>query len=237
MVNQNGNMRLTSEQRKQKAAGAMTEAATGERRRRIATIAALGSAGLIGVAIIAVAVIVSGGQTGTTVVGELPNPPAADGTAMPPWPAPADSAPFIKAAGLRAGPMGVAQHYHAHVDVLVNGAPVPVPAQIGIVPSGAMSGLHTHEPNGVLHVEAPEPTSRFTLGQFFAQWNVRLTPTQIGGLTAAGGNVLKAYVDGTQVNGDPAAIELAPHQQIALVYGPTDANVNVPSTYTFADGE
>lgn len=236
MADRTRNGRLTSEQRKQKAADARAAALTGERRRKIAFIAALGSVGAVGAAVIVVAMLVASGDQSGTVAGELSNPPAAGGTAMPPWPAPTDPAPFIASAGLNAGPMGTAQHYHAHLDVIVDGTAVPVPAQIGVVPSGAMSGLHTHDESGVLHVEAPEPNSRFTLGQLFAQWNVRLTANQIGGLTASEGNVLKVYVNGTQVSGDPAAIELAPNQQIALVYGPADATVDVPSTYAFADG-
>jgi hypothetical protein len=237
MANSNGNVRLTPKERKEKAATAIRTAKKGEGRRKKVTIAGFTFVGLAGVAIIIAAAFVSGGQVGTTTVSELPNSPAATGTAMPPWPAPVDSASFIKAAGLRAGPMGVAQHYHAHLDILVNGVPVPVPAQIGIVKSGDMSALHTHDPRGVLHVEAPEKNSRFTLGQVFTQWDVRLTSTQIGGLMASDGNVLKAYVNGTQVNGDPAAIELAPYQQITLVYGPANANVDIPSTFAFDDSE
>jgi len=51
----------------------------------------------------------------------------------PPWPVAADTAAAVRAAGL---PMleqeGMVEHIHAHLDVIVDGRPVPVPASIGI---------------------------------------------------------------------------------------------------------
>ena len=157
---------------------------------------------------------------------------------LPPWPAPADVPARATAAGLPLGAMGMAEHYHLHVDVLVNGEAVPVPANIGVDPSsGAMSYLHTHTPDGLVHIEAGTNGQPFTLGQLFTEWNVRLTPTQIGGLTATEGNTLTLYVNGKQVPGDPAQLRLASHQQVALVYGPAGQKVDVPATYDFAPGE
>lgn len=156
----------------------------------------------------------------------------------PPWPAPSDVPARAEKAGLPLGPMGTAEHYHAHLDVIVNGQPVVVPADIGVDPaSGMMSGLHTHDPNGVLHIEAARRGQPFTLGQLFTQWNVRLTPTQVGPLKVGGDNTLRLYVDGREVPTDPATLRLAAHQQIALVYGRAGQKVNVPASYAFAPGE
>lgn len=157
----------------------------------------------------------------------------------PPWSLPADPAPLAEAAGLRVAAMeGTASHFHAHLDVLVNGVETTVPAGLGIDPSGnGMSELHTHDERGILHVEAPTKGVRYTLGQVFAEWNVRLDETGIGGLEVDGANTLEAYVDGELVEGDPADIELTPRGQIALVYGPADAEVDVPESFQFEPGE
>lgn len=158
--------------------------------------------------------------------------------APPPWPAPTDVYEPVRAAGLSLGPMGTAEHYHVHLDVMVDGAPVEVPADLGIDPdSGAMSALHTHDTDGVLHVEAAEKGQPFTLGQLFTEWNVRLTETELGALSAGRGKTLAAYVHGERADGDPAMIRLQPHQEIALVFGPKDQEVDIPQNYDFEPGE
>ncbi|MEV0351530.1 hypothetical protein AB0H88_37640 [Nonomuraea sp. NPDC050680] len=172
-------------------------------------------------------------QSTATTVAVTPS----DG-GSPPWPAPADPYPGVKAAGLSIGPMGMAEHYHAHLDVFVDGKPVPVAADIGIDPqTGQMTALHTHDPNGVIHIEADKKGDTYTLGQIFKEWSVTLTPSQIGALKAGGGKTLAAYVNGKQTSGDPAAIVLKPHMQIALVYGKPDPSFTPPATYQFQPGE
>ncbi|MCQ4083426.1 hypothetical protein NGB36_23170 [Streptomyces sp. RB6PN25] len=127
-------------------------------------------------------------------------------------------------------------HIHAHLDVLVDGNPVTVPAYIGIDDKAQqISPLHTHDPSGVIHIESPVKAT-FTLGQFMTEWNVALDADRIGGMKAGGGNVLRAYVNGKQIKGDPAAIVLHAHDEIALVYGPEHQNVKVPATFTFPAG-
>jgi hypothetical protein len=160
-------------------------------------------------------------------------------TAMPPWPLPADPVSGAKAAGLDVQPMeGTAKHFHAHLDVIVNGKPVKVPGDIGVSPAQqAMSELHTHDDSGMLHIEAPTTNKRYTLGQVFDEWQVKLSTAGIGGLRADSRNTLVAYVDGKPLSGDPATIELLPHRQIALVYGPAGAKVDVPKSYDFPPGQ
>jgi hypothetical protein len=144
-----------------------------------------------------------------------------------------------RAVGLDVKPQeGTAVHFHTHLDILVDGKPVPVPANLGIsTTEQAMSELHTHDTRGVLHIEAPTTNKHYTLGQVFSVWQVRLTPTSIGGLTADSTKTFVAYVDGKKWDGDPAAIELKSHEEIALVYGSKDAKVKVPSSYKFEQGE
>jgi hypothetical protein len=157
---------------------------------------------------------------------------------LPPWPAPADPYPGVKAVGLSIGPMGMAEHYHAHLDIFVNGKPVPVAADIGIDPqTGAMTALHIHDASGVLHIEAATRGDTYTLGQIFKEWGVTLTSSQIGALRTGNGTTLATYVNGKQVNGDPAAIVLKPHLQVALVYGKPNPAFVPPASYEFAQGE
>jgi len=57
-----------------------------------------------------------------------------------------------------------------------------VPGLIGIStsPQVVFSPLHTHDTSGTIPLESPAVPS-FTLGEFFDVWEVRLTPTRIGG--------------------------------------------------------
>lgn len=154
----------------------------------------------------------------------------------PPWTLPADAPAKVKAAGLNLGRMGTADHYHAHLDVNIDGERVPVLEGIGIDPSnGAMSAVHTHSSDGIVHIEATTKGQPFTLGQLFTQWNVRLAEDQIGSLSADGDKTLKAYVNGKAVDGNPAMIRLSERQQIALVFGPEDSPVKPPASFDFPD--
>lgn len=136
---------------------------------------------------------------------------------MPPWPAPVDVAARVEAAGLDLGPMGMAEHYHPRLRIVIDGADVPVPPNIGVDPStGAMSALHTHEGDGTLHIEADSVGEVFTLGQLFTQWGVALTPQQIGGARSKPGQQVQVTSNGVKVAGSPADLRLEPDQQILL---------------------
>lgn len=156
------------------------------------------------------------------------------GTALPPWPAPVDPAEGVRAAGLRAAPSeGMVQHFHVHLDLLVDGRPVTVPANIGIdVRQQLYSEIHTHAETGVVHAEAGSADTTFTLGQLFVEWGVRLDPGHLGGLPIGDGRQLWAYVDGRRLAGDPARLQLVDHQEIVLAYG-TEPPAVVPSTFDF----
>jgi hypothetical protein len=143
--------------------------------------------------------------------------PTPDDTSMPPWPAPTDVPARVAAAGLDLGPMGTAEHYHPQLRVVIDGVDVPVPPNIGVDPTtGAMSALHTHEGDGTIHIEADSVGEAFTLGQFFTQWGVALTPQQIGGAHAKPGQQVQLTSNGTKVTGDPADLRLESNQKIVL---------------------
>ena len=74
--------------------------------------------------------------------------------------------------------------------------------------------LHTHAPDGVIHVESP--TQRiYTLGDFFDEWHQPLSSTQVGGVTGK----VTALVNGKPWTKSVRAIPLDPHAVIQLNVG------------------
>lgn len=168
------------------------------------------------------------GSPATTAVGAA---------TLPPWPVPTDTAAAVRAAGI---PMlaqeGMVEHIHAHLDVLVDGRPVQVPANIGIDRArGGISPLHTHDDTGVVHVESPARRN-FSLGELFTQWGVSLSASNIGALQSADVNAVRVFVNGAQRPGNPAAVTFADQDEIALVFGPQRADESIPGRYEFPSG-
>jgi hypothetical protein len=168
-------------------------------------------------------------------------PPSADNGVLEgpaPWPAnQAGLAQRLDAAGLptMTAMEQLAYHIHAHLDISVDGAPVTVPAQIGISDIG-IAVLHTHDPTGIIHIEAPAPRD-YTLGEFFDVWGVRLTSSCIGGYCASGSSELRTYVNGKRVDGDPRAVVLNAHDEIVLAFGTTgQLPTPIPSSFDFPPG-
>jgi hypothetical protein len=205
-----------------------------ERRRRLA-IAAV------------VAVVLVAGIGGLAISAAGRHRPAATGpaalaglqTGPAPWSAnTADLAERLRAIGVPPlNPVeGTAVHIHQHLDLFVDGHQVPVPALVGIDPSVGFAPLHTHDSSGVVHVESPTVRT-YTLGDFFAVWGVRFTPSCLGGYCSGGDRRLRVYVNGAPVPGDPTALVLQPHQEIVVAYG-TAAQLPspVPSSYRFPPG-
>ena len=162
---------------------------------------------------------------------------ALGGYTTPPWPAPADATAAVNAAGLpMLGREGNVEHIHAHLDVLVDGQAVPVPADIGIdVHRRTISPLHTHDGSGVLHIESPVKR-QFSLGEFFSEWQVSLSEDNIGALRAGGGKVVRVFVNGTQRNGNPGAIMLGAHDEIAVLFDRPQPGETIPRNYDFSGG-
>ncbi len=119
-------------------------------------------------------------------------------------------------------------HIHAHLTIFVNGSPRQVPAAIGIPGAQAEATsagpfiatgtcfywLHTHAPDGIIHIESPVQRS-YTLGEFFDEWGQPLGPDQAG---PAKGKVTAIY-DGQVYQGNPRDIPLTAHAQIQLEVG------------------
>jgi hypothetical protein len=137
----------------------------------------------------------------------------------------------------------VAYHIHAHLAIFVNGVQRIVPEGIGIAPprqeeqssegpfvvaGSCFYWLHSHTPDGVIHIESPDQRV-YTLGQYFDEWRQPLSATQVG---PAPGKIT-AFVDGRPYSGDPRAIALLPHRQIQLDVG---TPVVPPQPFTFPNG-
>ena len=126
----------------------------------------------------------------------------------PPWNRPANDVTrdLIRRARLRYMPDGHTDtplHIHAYIRVWYDGQPVTVPPNLGIV-DGRMAMMHTHDTTGTIHMEGPMG-QRFTLGQFFTEWNVPLKGARV-------------YQDGQLVE-RPKRLELQNHTTLSIVFG------------------
>jgi hypothetical protein len=141
-------------------------------------------------------------------------------------------------------------HVHAHLDVLVDGSPILVPAGIGIniadpnVKHGQWNGdpayggisgcaqpcispLHTHDDSGVIHTESATSTPN-RLGQLFTEWDVALSSGCVGTFCAPATSIT-VYVDGERYSGNPSDIPLTNRKEIAVVIGA--APKQIPSSF------
>ena len=111
-------------------------------------------------------------------------------------------------------------HIHQRLLILDHGKAVQIPPNVG-QPANVrcIYWLHTHTPDGIIHVEAPKDRS-FTLGDFFKVWGQPLSRTEAATARARKGQRLKVWVDGKAYSGDPAAIVLRPHEDIVIEAGP-----------------
>jgi uncharacterized protein YceK len=122
----------------------------------------------------------------------------------------------------------LAYHIHAHLAVFDNGQARSIPGGIGIPGSQVVQStqgpvasggqciywLHTHAPDGVIHVESP--TQRiYSLGDFFDEWHQPLSANQVGDVKGK----VSAIVDGKPWTKSIRAIPLDPHQVIQLNVG------------------
>ncbi|HEY3604525.1 MAG TPA: hypothetical protein VGL04_07615 [Sporichthyaceae bacterium] len=155
---------------------------------------------------------------------------------------------------LRPGPVGdgiqceksekLLFHVHTRLAIFINGEPRQVPYGIGIAPpwtldhkpdgnvfvtnGSCFSWLHTHTPDGMIHIEAPIPRT-FTLGDFFDVWGQRLSPNQIGPYTGQ----VTAFFNGQRYLGNPRDIPIGYHVQIQLDLG---SPVVAPADVEFRGG-
>ncbi len=145
---------------------------------------------------------------------------AADRTTAPPWPALPDG--LAERTAALAFPAVGDESYHAHtlLTVFRNGEQVEVPANIGFDRSGAHSSLHTHTPDGVIHMEADDPYP-YTVQELFTVWGVALDTGPETGRLGADTNGPDGTVQ-VYVNGKAAPIGPVPMKDgdnIVVAYG------------------
>jgi hypothetical protein len=125
-------------------------------------------------------------------------------------------------------------HVHTHLTIFVNGKQQVIPYGIGIPGFQAVdiSGqpfvetgscfywLHVHADDGIIHIESPSTSDTFTLGQFFQEWGVPLSSTQVGPAT---GKVTVFFTSPGKkagiYTGNPNDLPLGDHYQIQLDVG------------------
>lgn len=210
----------------------------GRRDSMLWVVAAIAVAGALLVVVIVGALNHRGANTAPQGNNNASSTVAVGANTLPPWPAPADASAAAAASGLpMLGSEGTVEHIHAHVDLIINGRPESVPAGIGIDRARRLiSPLHTHDGSGVIHIESPVKRS-FSLGEFFTEWQVSLSADTIGALRAGDGKSLRAFVNGQLHSGNPAAITIGAHDEIAIVYGTPQPGETVPATFAFPGDE
>lgn len=128
----------------------------------------------------------------------------------------------------------VTVHVHTHLTIFVNGQARVIPYGIGIpgfqavdtsagpfVETGScFYWLHVHANDGIIHIESPSTTQTFDLGDFFAEWGVPLSTTQVGPAT---GKVTVFFTSPGKkpgiYTGNPNNLPLGDHYQIQLDVG------------------
>lgn len=141
-------------------------------------------------------------------------------------------------------------HVHAHLDVVIDGQPVVVPAGIGInvtdpaVKQGTWNGeptyggiagcsqpcispLHTHDTSGVIHTESATSTPN-KLGEFFTEWGVTFDGSCVGQYCSPK-TAIAVYVNGALYSGNVADIQLTNRKEIAVIIGTAPAQI--PSSF------
>lgn len=180
----------------------------------------IGALAVLAIAAAAVVLLTRGGGSeavaGTSVAGrETPPPWAKDDTNL----------------AARARRLGIPEpgkeryHRHALVRVYADGLLVPLPQYLGLdLKRDVLTGLHTHDSSGVLHMEADKPF-RATIGDMFTLWGVAFGPDHIGALRNGDGRTLRVYVNGTRIE-DPAAHVIAKDDVIVIAFD--DGRQDVP---------
>jgi hypothetical protein len=111
-------------------------------------------------------------------------------------------------------------HHHAVIHIYNNGILVQVPPNVGWLPQDkTYSSIHTHTPDGIIHVEAPRDRS-FTLGDFFAVWGQPLDKTHVATASTKKRESMRVFVNGVRYTGNPAQIPLTAHADIVIEVGP-----------------
>jgi hypothetical protein len=124
---------------------------------------------------------------------------------------------------------GSVLHIHQHLAIYDHGKPVGIPPDVGRpIVAGCFYWLHTHTPDGIIHVESPTFRT-YTLGDFFDVWGQPLSRSDVAGAKPRPGEAVVVWVDGHRFAGNPRTIELTEHLDVTIDVGPP-AKLPVPYT-------
>jgi hypothetical protein len=204
------------------------EEAKQKRKRRLRILIGLGV--VVVAAIVAFAVLSGGSEPKKPIEVDQAKAQVTPG----PWNTGSEGlAERAKALGLP-DPSDTVFHIHAQLSIYTNGKKQTIPQNVGIEPdSEFITSLHTHDQEGVIHMEAVQPYP-FKLGQFFAVWNVPFSTTQLGAYRPGKGLVLQTWVNGKQLKTDPTQYVMKAHDKIVIGFGkpgsfPTKSNFKFPA--------
>lgn len=110
-------------------------------------------------------------------------------------------------------------HIHPEIEIVVDGVPEAVPANIGIN-QFCMAEVHTHAPDGVIHIESIDTGAEFPLGDFFEVWGQELERD---------GYDVSVTVNGDEIS-DPLSHTMGDHDQIMITYASGDSGTNATSS-------
>ena len=117
-----------------------------------------------------------------------------------------------------------------HIDIVINGKMVFIPANIGITDT-FVSPLHTKDQSGILYVESPKKED-FTLGQFFTQWGILLTDKCIGTYCEDADHSFVVGVNGIKI-ANPQNHILQNEEEIEIWLGPSNQSPGLIKKYPF----
>jgi hypothetical protein len=126
----------------------------------------------------------------------------------------------------------LAYHIHVHLSLYMNGAPVEMPANIGIASDNScIYWLHVHKTDGIIHIEAPTQKI-YTLGNFFHLWSQRFPqlryPAELDSMSD-----WQVFVNGKPYTGDFHAIPLTAHTLITMGY--KSPGITPDTTYNWGE--
>ena len=150
---------------------------------------------------------------------------------MAPWPNPDHVDERISAAGLSsASTEALTIHYHAHLDIFVNGKSEPVAPSIGREDRSLFSPLHTHATSGMIHIEAPHGRADHTRDPLHRVGGGYVRTRECVGGYCRPDTTIETYVDGQQTpQKPPSTIVLTKGEEIAIVIGSPPASI--PSSW------
>lgn len=97
-------------------------------------------------------------------------------------------------------------HLHPRLVILLDGEEIPLPVNIGVEPN-CVRELHTHEPDGVIHVES-DVDKGYTFADFLGVWGLPLDQA---------GFITRLTVDG-EFNDNDINFKLEDGQEVILEY-------------------